>query len=132
MKKIILYSFIFLLLPLFVSPTRAFQVAQPSNGGIIVNRTQASGGQISTILKNTISLFFVVAGIGVVIMFLWGAVDWILSGGDKEKVAGARKKITNALIGLFVLAITFAVMIVIGQLLNINILTNLVVPKFNP
>lgn len=53
-------------------------------------------------------------------MFVWGAVDWILSGGDKEKIASARKRITTAIIGLVLLSLTFVVMVVVGQILGIG------------
>ena len=38
---------------------------------------------------------------------IWGAIDWIMSEGDQEKLQAARKKITNALIGLALLALTW-------------------------
>ena len=109
----------------------AFTINQPQNGGVIVNRTQASGPQIQVILKNVITLFFSVAAVGFTIYLMWGALEWILSGGDKEKVASARKKITHAMIGLLILSLTFVIMIVIGQILSIN-LFSLEIPKFNP
>jgi hypothetical protein len=55
-------------------------------------------------------------------MILWGAVDWILSGGDKEKVSNARKRITQAIIGLVILSLVFVIMAIAGQITGINAL----------
>lgn len=90
-------------------PNKNFGVAAPETGGMI-----------GTILKNVLIIFFTVGGIGTVIYFVWGAVDWILSGGDKEKVAGARKKMTTAIIGLVLLALSFFIIQVVGEIVGFN------------
>jgi hypothetical protein len=106
-----------------------FKIAQP--GGIKVdftgnpNTNPYAEGIVQTILLNIINLFFTVGGIGVLIFFLWGAVDWIFSGGDKEKVAGARKKMTNAIIGLVLLALSFAIIRTVGAIAGFDRLGNL-------
>lgn len=75
---------------------------------------------VETIIVNVINLFFTIGGIGVVVYFVWGTVDWILSGGDKEKVSNARKKMTHALIGLALLSLSFVLMNLIGQIIGFN------------
>jgi len=40
---------------------------------------------------------------------IWGAVDWIISEGDKQKYEEARNKITHAVIGLAVLALVWLI-----------------------
>jgi hypothetical protein len=82
-------------------------------------------GLVQTIVKNVIFLFFTIGGLGSVVYFLWGAVDWILSGGDKEKVSNARKKMTHALIGLALLALSFVIIRTVGQVVGFNPLGNL-------
>lgn len=77
---------------------------------------------VGTLLTNVLTIIFVVAGLAVLFMLLWGGFQWITSGGEKEKVDAARKRITNALIGLAILALAFLVVNVVGQILNINIL----------
>ena len=80
----------------------------------------ATGGVVGTVLKNVISLLFIVGGIATLIYFIWGAVDWITSGGDKEKVAGARKKMTNAIIGLVLLALSYFIIGLVGEIVGFN------------
>lgn len=88
--------------------------------GIIAPGSGESGKALGTLVQNTIIIFFSVGAIGFIIMFLWGAVDWILSGGDKEKIAAARKRITTAIVGLTLLSLTFLIMLVAGQILGIG------------
>jgi hypothetical protein len=75
---------------------------------------------IQALVNNVIRIFFVVGGVMVVIMLLWGAVEWIMSGGNKEKVAAARGKIINALIGLVILALAFLIANVVGGAIGFN------------
>lgn len=102
---------------------------QPPNAGIPVAGMD-SGDLVGTILKNVIITFFTVAAVAFVIMFMWGTVEWILSGGDKEKVAGARKRIVSAIIGLVLISLTYVVLIIVGQITSINLLGDLVIPQF--
>lgn len=70
---------------------------------------------ISKFLSNFIALVYGLALVVLIFMLLWGAYDWMISEGDKEKVEGARKKIINAIIGIILFAVAFAVIQIIGQ-----------------
>lgn len=64
--------------------------------------------------------------VGVILFFfvmLLGAIQWIISGGDKAAVEGARGKIMNAIIGLVILFSLLAVVKLIENFFGINILT---------
>lgn len=74
---------------------------------------QGAGG-ISLFFSNLVVLIYIVASIVFVFMLLWGAFEWLTSGGDKEKVDAARRRLTNAFIGIILFAIAFAVLRVIG------------------
>jgi len=91
-------------------------------GGIKVSAGDDPGALLGTVLKNTVGILFAVGAIGFTVMIIWGGVDWILSGGDKEKIAGARKRIVTAITGLVLLSLSFVIMVVIGQVLNIEFL----------
>lgn len=70
---------------------------------------------ISKFLTNLIALIYILAAIVLIFMLLWGAFDWITSGGDKEKVHAARERITQAFVGIILFAAAFAVIAVLGQ-----------------
>lgn len=80
----------------------------------------AGSGIIGTLLSNVILLLFTVGGIATLIYFIWGAVDWITSGGEKEKVASARKKMTNAIIGLVLLSLSYFIVSLVGEVVGFN------------
>lgn len=86
---------------------------------------------IGDFIQKVMVLAFIVAVIVVLFMLIWGAFEWITSGGDKEAVGKARNRIINALIGLAVLAVAFALFQVAGQFLGFNIL-NVTIPTPNP
>lgn len=117
----------FLIFPALASAQINVNIKQGQGQGIPVKfaSTPNAEGIVQTILLNVIGLFFAVGGIGVIIYFIWGAVDWVLSGGDKEKIAGARKKMTNAIIGLVLLSLSFAIIRTVGAIAGFDPLGNL-------
>jgi len=76
---------------------------------------------LGTFISSALTLAFIFAVLAVLLMMIWGAFEWITSGGDKEAVGKARGKIINALIGLAVMAVAFALFKVAGQFIGINI-----------
>lgn len=118
--KALIFSLLFLTL-FFFSETAAAQIGikqQPAGRGTPTAAT--AGESLRNLISNTITIFFTIGGIGFTIMIVWGSVNWILSGGDKEKIAGARKRITTAIVGLTLLSLTFLIMLVAGQILGIR------------
>jgi hypothetical protein len=82
-----------------------------------------SGEQgLNTLISRLVELFFLFGAIAFVLYFLWGAVDFIISGGDKEKVGKARAKITYAIIGLILMALSFVIFRVIETITGLKIL----------
>lgn len=78
---------------------------------------------------NVMTLAFGIALLLVLVYLVWGAFDWITSGGDKEAVGKARSKIVNALIGLAVLAVAFALANVAAQFLGFDNINSIPIPK---
>lgn len=63
---------------------------------------------------------FSIAAAGVVIYFLLGAFKYLRSGGNKEEVEGARKMISQAIIGFIILMFAFMVLQFIPQFFNLG------------
>jgi hypothetical protein len=53
---------------------------------------------------------FEIAGIAVVIYFLYGAIKFLFSGGDKEGIKSGKDMIVHGIIGLFLLVMMFLVL----------------------
>lgn len=86
---------------------------------------------IGKFVSNVLTLAFAIALLVVLVMLIWGAFEWIASGGDKDAVGKARNRIINALIGLAVLAVAFALATVAGQFLGFK-LTEIPIPTPPP
>ncbi len=73
------------------------------------------------LISTGINLLLIGAALLSFIFLLVGGVQWILAGGDKEGTDKARKKITNALIGLAIVFSAYAIAFIIQALFGINI-----------
>lgn len=88
------------------------------------------GLQIGEVPGTTLERFFsillgfltLVGGIAFLVYFVLGAINWISSGGDREKVSRAQRYMSNALIGLIFVVVAWALTGVIGRALGFNIL----------
>lgn len=69
----------------------------------------------------------VVGGVSLLLYFVWGAVDWLMSEGKPDKLEAAKNKITHAFIGMALLAASFAIMILAEAIFGFDIL-NIVWP----
>lgn len=83
---------------------------------------------ISEFINASLRLAFIVALLAVLVMLVWGALAWIVSGGEKEAIAEARKRIINALIGLVILAVAFAITNLAGTFVGVDLLQNFTIP----
>lgn len=72
-------------------------------------------GAISKFLSNLIILIYSLAAVVLLFMLIWGAFQWLTSGGEKEQLASAQKRIMNAIIGIILFAVAFAVIAVLGK-----------------
>lgn len=72
-------------------------------------------------LFNTILRFVLVIASLLVFMYLiWGGIEWVTSGGDKGKTESARNKITAAVVGLIIIAASYAIFTLILKALGIG------------
>lgn len=98
-----------------LSPRGVFGTVRPPNEILPLIRQGGEGaGGISLVLSNLVSLIYIIAAVVFVFMIIWGAFEWLTSGGDKEKVAAARNRLINAFIGIVLFAIAFAILKVVG------------------
>lgn len=73
-------------------------------------------------LVNFLNIAFIVGSVGFLLMLLLGSVEYIIAGGEKEKVGNAQKRITSAIIGLIILFSVFAISSLINLVFGIDIL----------
>lgn len=76
------------------------------------------GGIIQAFIKLILIAAFVIA----FIFLLLGGVRWILAGGDKTGVEGARNMVTGAIVGLFLVLSVWAIIVLIETFFGVNII----------
>ncbi|OGG34865.1 hypothetical protein A2363_00295 [Candidatus Gottesmanbacteria bacterium RIFOXYB1_FULL_47_11] len=104
-------------------------VLPPSLGGGNNPNPDAGGEALGQLISNLVSGLFIAAFLLAFVTIIIGGVSWITAGGDKQKLEKARDQITNALIGLIVVAAAWAIATLAGQFLGLD-LTNLSIPGF--
>lgn len=100
-----------MLLTASVAASTYFTAAMPALaqlGEIEVPEGYASN--FGTIISSLLNLVMIIAAILVFLYLIMGGIEWITSGGDKGKTESARNKITAAIIGLIILAASYAIL----------------------
>jgi hypothetical protein len=93
--------------------------------------TKPPGIQIDDLgkfISALVGLVFIVAGILVFVFLVWGGIQWMTSGGDKQATEAARNRITAALVGLAIIAVSWALTAIIGKFFGFS-LTNITIPS---
>jgi hypothetical protein len=106
-----------------VSGFNGSEIKNPALGDGL-NSLLSSGGTgfFNKFIPSAIGLLFVFGSISFFFMFLWGAISWILSGGDKAHVENAKGRITNAILGFILMIGVFAIVKLIEAFFGIDIL----------
>lgn len=85
---------------------------------------------VGKLLTSAIQVAFIVAGILTFAFLVIGGIEWLTSGGDKTKTETARNRITAALVGLAIIAASWALMQLISYFFGINVFSGVVdIPK---
>ncbi len=95
-------------------------VLSPNLQDILVNSIPETFFKL--FIPRMIGLVFVIGAIIFFFVMMIGAIQWIISGGDKAAIEAARGKIVNAIVGLIILFSTFALLKIIEDFFGINIL----------
>ncbi len=79
-------------------------------------------GTESTIINGALTIFITAGIVLTVIFFVWGGIMWITSGGDKQKIASARARLTWSIVGLAVILISYFIVAVFGHFFGVQLL----------
>ncbi|HEX9008137.1 MAG TPA: hypothetical protein VF837_02650 [Patescibacteria group bacterium] len=96
-------------------------------GELVDIQTPATAGNffgftcIANLISNVVSVAFILSAIMFFVFLVMGGVEWISSGGDKAKVESAQKRISSALVGLVIVAASWAIYTLVLQFLGIDL-----------
>lgn len=93
-------------------------MAQSFNiGGSNVEEIPIYRGSLEMLVSNIINIILIVVGLVAVLYLILGGVTYVTAGGDAEKAGKGRTTITNAIIGIVIIAASLAIYnYVIGSL----------------
>jgi len=77
---------------------------------------------IAQLIANILKLTFSIAGLVLLGMLIFGGIQWMTAGGDKESVGKAQKRITAALTGFIIYMSVFAIINFIAPLFGLDFL----------
>lgn len=75
----------------------------------------------NSILPTLIGYAFLIAAAVFVLMLIIGGVQWVSAGSDKGRLESAKARITNAIVGLVVLVVMYALIQLVNQIFGLNI-----------
>lgn len=75
-----------------------------SGSGFTYPDLNPGGTALGTIVSNGVQAIIVLSGVAVLLYLIWGGFNWLTAGGDKAQVESARNRITNALVGMAIIA----------------------------
>jgi len=68
-----------------------------------------------------VGLLLLVASIAAFGYLFWGGLNWIMAGGEPEKVKEAREKITQAITGLAIVAASWAIFLLLNHFFGLGL-----------
>lgn len=86
-----------------------------------VSSRVAINSDLGTFITRVFSAIMIVGSIATFIYLIYGGLQWIMAGGEKDKVKEARDKITQAIVGIAVLASAWAIFKLIDYFFGIGI-----------
>jgi hypothetical protein len=75
---------------------------------------------IGSLVSGFLAAVLIFSSLAFIIYFVWGALSWLTAGGDKAQVEAARQRISNALIGLTLVAAAWAVYLLVIYVLGLG------------
>jgi hypothetical protein len=82
------------------------------------------GDLLGGLIGGAVAMLLIVGTIAAFIFLILGALRWILSSGDKAKLQQAQETITNAILGLILLASAWAIIALVGNFLGLGVIGN--------
>ncbi len=124
MKKFAALTSAALGLLMSVSPSLAQNIG-------IEKPNEAKIQDLGKLISTSVSVVIILSGILVFVYLVWGGLEWLTSGGDKTKTENARNRITAALVGLAIIAASWALVQIIGYFFGVQagIGGSLTIPK---
>lgn len=123
---------VFAVMPLVTAPQQSFAshcgtgtdgvIIEHAPNGLCVPRQAGSGisstRSVNELIIRIINIILGIAAVVAVLMIIIGGFRYIISAGDEKQTSGAKKTIINAIIGLVIIILAFAIVSVVNNTLS--------------
>jgi ABC-type dipeptide/oligopeptide/nickel transport system permease subunit len=92
------------------------------SSGTECGNTFDGGNALAELMARLFRTILVVGGLALLLYLAWGGLSWVTAGGDKGKVEQAKDRITNAIMGMAVLAATIAIAVFLQYTFGFDLL----------
>jgi hypothetical protein len=106
------------------------QITNPVTGSLGKGDTSQGGTVLGKLISGLLGALFVAGFLLAFMILILSGIQWITAGGDKQALEKARNGITNAIMGLIIVAAAWAIMTLIGNFFGIHI-TALTIPSIS-
>lgn len=86
------------------------------------------GTALGKLIGQLVGALFIAGFLMAFVFLIMGGFSWITSGGDKTKLEKARDEITNAIMGMVVVAAAWAISVLVANFFGLD-LTKLTIPS---
>lgn len=98
------------------------QITNPVLPAIIGSGDVSKGGSaLGKLISSLVGALFIAGFLLAFFMMLMGGIKWISAGGDKTKLEAARDEITNSLVGIIVVAATYALTVLVANFFGLDL-----------
>lgn len=70
-----------------------------------------------SVIQVALTILFVLADVAALAFVILAGIQWIISGGDKQKIQAARNRLIYSIIGLIVITLSFFIVKVVTDLI---------------
>ena len=92
-------------------------------GQLAGNSGQQVFGQFENTISLTLAVLTISAGLWFIFQIFGGTLQWLGSGGEKQALQNAQKRIVNAIVGIFLVVMAYTLIAIISSFLGIYILS---------
>jgi len=90
--------------------------------GFFKTAGQQPANRFAILVSNIITVLTIFAGLAFLFYFVIGALAWITSGGETESLTKAKKQMTSAITGLFIIVISYSLIFILSKVTGLAIL----------
>ena len=77
---------------------------------------------LETLFQQGFTIFLFIGICLMMVYMIWGAIQWIMASGDKQKLTAATARVRWAIIGFIVLLLSYAIIGAVGYLFKVDLL----------